>query len=1359
MSKLEQVIEKAQDVTIVTKKLTQRELDEFVAHVSSLSTPRENEVSFTSYVKEKFYKDTDYVVVPDITGLELNSKDKEIDLKGVDFTGSIINGVKFINCNLTNAVFCDCDMNNVYFDKSKLVNTDFRGAILIGATLGPSYDFIGQRKAELELRGLEYIAEEHIDFLPREKRHSYDAYEYEEQRNKKYETQEARFRNDQREREAESAREKQVQAREAALIAGAKFDTTVSLAYTYKREHSDERSKQKVQAKEEFEKAVAAKEKELAAKRQLIQDKIDKFGVIGGFASWALGGEATELYEERDKHDEEAPKNLEAFKKKASKELAEKYLAYREDSFVRVFYNSSQYDPCYRRGSSAEERNKEHIYIPTSVENVKAYLLKIKEPGQEQLTLNEFMRDEYNKEQLEKLQEYNKLINHEFVGKEPTPYDPLPDDVVVHADCSSNSYGAKKDFSGMVFEKAHLKGVVFAGSKLNNTVFRDTDISHSSFESCKMSGTTFTKVTARGAKFFRADLQDTNISENSDFTNTILTKANATGAKIAQTNLSKAQGQYVILDKAGISDSILDGADLKGASLISATIERTSMIQIRLDNAVLEYCKVTECDLRKASLENVKAQYAEFQNVQLQAIQAQNANFVDAHFDALCNLEGADLQQAVMERVKLNGVSLVGAQMQFANLRNAEMEKAIVEGAQMQFADLTGAVANGLKASGVNLTGAALKQLEAQGADFRKAVLQDVEAQGADFQKAIMEEANLLGAKFTDAILKEVELRKAKVNLHTDFSGADIEGVKGADELIQQVIQDDGTVVENQIQLKEQIRKAELVKDAQSRGFARKALGNLIQGTGSMIEGVGEFVKQPFSDKIGLKAGAIVGSVIALCVVASVAAPLIPGAWLATPFVTTTIAVANLIPGVGILTSSIALAAIPVKMLAVTISSAAPTFFTAVGINVSVTAIPIIATSAAAVVTTVASVAGGAFAGRYVVQHIKLSHVAAATAGFTAGLAYGVVLGPLAPLVGIGGAIAGIASTVAVNSTSKKLTGGSTIDDLVSSGVGWLGGFTKSFGGRVGIIPEQADLFKEHAKYKPVNSEQHAQELAAAQAAEQAKQKEQIVVVKITDLPLNILASVQTALPQSTSTVSMQASMPLPSALPSTEINSAKQLQSSTAVLSDQSSPSSMDPSSSAKSSNKQSQEPDTVHSTVPTSLSPISGSVQELSPSTTPIKSTVKVDSTPLKVDTQKASLEKPKTKRNRKAKVIKPEETSQSAAQQHDVVHTNQASGKASGQETTGSSLSTSPGSSKKFTNTIVPRPKPKDIVSGGKKKKVAGEAAEPKKIKKKKSHASKVKSQKENPLEQPPKEQTAKVGSLDERQKVAAEQAAIK
>jgi uncharacterized protein YjbI with pentapeptide repeats len=1062
--KLKDSLAEVAKVTIVNKKLTQEELAQFVTYVAALSPEQRSQgVSLTSYVKNTFYPDQkDYVVIPDLTGLELNSTGERIDLKGVDFTGSTLSEVKIENCDLTDAVFCECDMNDIYLDNSTLVNTDFRGAIVVGAILGKSYDFIDRRiQAERAVeekyfqfavadqmeRGITGISTADPDII------------------------EARERNKKAELEAIAEKfEKEQQE----LVGGIKLDTTHELAISY-QEHL-KRLDLPGKIKSELDLLVAEKTKKLEEGIAPLNKAVSDLGVSGRLTHFftssiiqsdlltalTTGG----MYEDLESAKAKNAKELEEFRAKAEVEVEERNLPFRKNSFLKVFSQFADCDPCYQRGSSPEERNKKRQYIDTSVEDVKSYLEQIKQDGKETLTLNELVRTNYN---------------------QANPENPITEDTIVHADCSSK--GGVKDFSGIHFNKAHLQGVSFAGSKLSRAKFTETNISDSSFESSDMAEANFQNVTARGTNFFHANLTKTQASD-SDFTGAVMMKSDASNTNMTRVKLGHVKGRFANLDGAKISNSNADGADFTSASLINAQIQETSMIGIKLDKAVLDHCKMTGCNLKEASLEGVRAHYAEFKRTTLEGIKAQKADFLEAHFDELCTLDKADLQNAVMAKVKLNGVSLKGAQMQFVDLRDAKMEDAIVEGAQMQFADLTGAFAKGLKASGVDMTGATLKGMKAARANFKGAILQDVKAEGAKFQEAMMEEANLLGADFANAILEKAKMKGAKVNAHTNFAGVNDDTIEGKNDLREVVRGEDGKYTETKISMDEQKRKNELFRDAQSRGVIQKAAGSVVEGTGGLIEAVGEFVKQPFSDKTGLRVGIIVGVVIALCVVASIAAPLIPGAFLVTPFINTALAIANLIPGVSILTSTIALATIPAKILAATITATAPALFTAVGISVSATAVPILATATAAVVTTVTSVAAGALAGRYAVKHIKATHVAAASTGFGVGIVYGAFLGPLAPLVGIMGAAAGVFSAVTVNATSQKvfsgITGGRTIDDLVSSGIGWVGSRFKDFGQSMGITPEQAELLKQGAKHQSADGKEYAKILENNKEAQSA---------------------------------------------------------------------------------------------------------------------------------------------------------------------------------------------------------------------------------------------------------------------------------
>ena len=83
--------------------------------------------SLVEYVKEKFYKGQNVVVVPDLSGQHIEGAH---DLRGVDFSGVKLTGARFQFCNLEGASFCDADLSKVNFFDCEMSGADMRGADL-----------------------------------------------------------------------------------------------------------------------------------------------------------------------------------------------------------------------------------------------------------------------------------------------------------------------------------------------------------------------------------------------------------------------------------------------------------------------------------------------------------------------------------------------------------------------------------------------------------------------------------------------------------------------------------------------------------------------------------------------------------------------------------------------------------------------------------------------------------------------------------------------------------------------------------------------------------------------------------------------------------------------------------------------------------------------------------------------------------------------------------------------------------------------------------------------------------------------------------------------------------------------------
>ena len=198
---------------------------------------------------------------------------------------------------------------------------------------------------------------------------------------------------------------------------------------------------------------------------------------------------------------------------------------------------------------------------------------------------------------------------------------------------------------------------------------------------------------------------------------------------------------------------------LSGVDEIAKDLSGLKLQGANFQNAILE----------KADLETATLIGAEFQKANLTEAKLKGANLGIANFQNAI-LEKADLETANLFDANLHKANLTGAKLKGADLRKANFQDAILEKADLETADLFDA--NLHKA---NLTGVKLK-----GADLRKANFQNAILEKADLETANLFDANLHKANFQNAILEKADLETADLfdaNLHkANLTGAKLKG-------------------------------------------------------------------------------------------------------------------------------------------------------------------------------------------------------------------------------------------------------------------------------------------------------------------------------------------------------------------------------------------------------------------------------------------------------------------------------------------------------------------------------------------------------------------------------------------------------
>ena len=182
---------------------------------------------------------------------------------------------------------------------------------------------------------------------------------------------------------------------------------------------------------------------------------------------------------------------------------------------------------------------------------------------------------------------------------------------------------------------------------------------------------------------------------------------------------------------------------LSGVDEIAKDLSGLKLQGANFQNAILE----------KADLETATLIGAEFHKANLTEAKLKGANLGIANFQNAI-LEKADLETAYLLGAEFHKADLTETKLKGADLRKANFQNAILEKADLETADLFG-----VNLHKADLTGAKLK-----GADLRK----------ANFQNACLVEADLQNANLSFANLKECDLKWEQLKYNEKLFSASI---------------------------------------------------------------------------------------------------------------------------------------------------------------------------------------------------------------------------------------------------------------------------------------------------------------------------------------------------------------------------------------------------------------------------------------------------------------------------------------------------------------------------------------------------------------------------------------------------------
>ncbi len=176
----------------------------------------------------------------------------------------------------------------------------------------------------------------------------------------------------------------------------------------------------------------------------------------------------------------------------------------------------------------------------------------------------------------------------------------------------------------------------------------------------------------------------------------------------------------------------LKGANLKEANLERANLKGANLERVNLERANLRWANLERVNLERANLERANLERANLERANLEQVNLERANLERA------KLEGANLERANLQRANLGGANLQRANLRGANLRGANLRWAKLEEAKLEEAKLEGAKLRWAKLEGAKLEGANLRGVKLEGANVKGTILESKDSNNLDQHSGVM---------------------------------------------------------------------------------------------------------------------------------------------------------------------------------------------------------------------------------------------------------------------------------------------------------------------------------------------------------------------------------------------------------------------------------------------------------------------------------------------------------------------------------------------------------------------------------------------------------------------------------------------
>jgi uncharacterized protein YjbI with pentapeptide repeats len=193
-------------------------------------------------------------------------------------------------------------------------------------------------------------------------------------------------------------------------------------------------------------------------------------------------------------------------------------------------------------------------------------------------------------------------------------------------------------------------------------------------------------------RFIDADLCGLDLSdlvfEDAELRGARMVRANLQRAVFRRANLSDAQLAHAECEAAVFEDAVLERASLEGAGLMDADLRRARMAFANLDGASMANANLEGADLLEARLENAYLGAASLTGANLMGAHLERSSFLWGRLQDV-QLAGSFLKDAALWRAHLQRANLAGAILDDVDLTEAHLEGANLAGARLMGTNLT----------------------------------------------------------------------------------------------------------------------------------------------------------------------------------------------------------------------------------------------------------------------------------------------------------------------------------------------------------------------------------------------------------------------------------------------------------------------------------------------------------------------------------------------------------------------------------------------------------------------------------------------------------------------------------------------